>query len=119
MMVEELSERPRQPFLLGRCIHLDTADDPGTPFDKAVLHHIDLAINVYVGDARATRLGQNLAEIGKVVDATTRTHLLRMDGVQFSMLLSYAWLFFVSEPLVKEWLQEQFGPEKPAAARSE
>jgi hypothetical protein len=112
MMVEELAERPRQPFLLGRCIHLDTFAYPGTAFADVVLDHIDLAINVYRGEARETRLNQNLAELGKVVDAVPRTHLLRMDQAPFPILFAYAWLFFVSGPLVAEWSHDQFGPER-------
>lgn len=119
MMVEELAERPRQPFLLGRCIHLDTFAYPGTAFEDVVLDHIDLAINVYRGDARETRLNQNLAELGKVVDAVPRTHLLRMDQAPFMMLFAFAWLFFVSGPLVAEWTHDQFGSDRHDASQAE
>jgi hypothetical protein len=109
MMVEELAQRPGSPILIGRCIHLDSDAPVGTPFSEVTLDHIDLAINVYTGAARDTRLGQNLAEIGKVVDAVTRTHLLRADKVPFALLFGYAHLFFMSVPLTVQWCHDQFG----------
>lgn len=109
MMVEELAQRPGCPTLIGRCIHLDSDAPVGTPFSEVTLDHIDLAINVYTGAARDTRLGQNLADTGKVVDAVLRTHLLRTEKIPFGLLFVYAHLFFLSVPLTVQWCSDQFG----------
>lgn len=108
MMLEELSERSRNHgFIIGRCIHLDTFNPVGTSFEEAMLAHLDLAINVYCGEAIDIRLTGSLAK-GKVVDADYRTHLLRIENIPFKALFAFAKIFFQSNTLVKEWLQDQF-----------
>lgn len=107
MMVEELAvSREDDGLVLGRCIHLDSDDPRGTPFNEAKVNHIDLAMNVYVEAAASLRLESILKD---KVDATFRTHLLRLEGVPFTALLDVARLFFVSKTLLAEWLDNQFG----------
>ncbi|MGO9112484.1 MAG: hypothetical protein ACLP9L_24905 [Thermoguttaceae bacterium] len=109
MMVEELSVRDdRNGFILGRCIHLDSRSAEGTPFEKAELDHIDLAINVYQDDKRHARLEQRLCDGGKVVDASFHTHLLRINGPRFPVLFDCAIGFLQSTTLLCEWLRAQF-----------
>jgi hypothetical protein len=109
MMVEELSVRDeRSGFIVGRCIHLDSRSPEGTPFENAELDHIDLAINVYQDRERHMRLEQRLPDTGKVVDASCRTHLLRIDSARFPVLFDCAIGFLQSMTLLWEWLQAQF-----------
>jgi hypothetical protein len=109
MMVEELSVRnERNGFIEGRCIHLDSRSPEGTPFEDAELDHIDLAINVFQDDAGQARLEQRLADGGKTIDATCRTHLLRIDGPRFPVLFDCALGFLKSRTLLFEWWQAQF-----------
>jgi hypothetical protein len=61
MMLEELpSPDQDNGLMIGRCIHLDTEDPVGTPLDKVMIKHLDLAINVYRGETRSKRYGQTL-----------------------------------------------------------
>lgn len=109
MMVEEIAVRDEgDGFIVGRCIHLDTESPEGTPFDKAELKHIDLAINVYETDRMRVRLDQKLADTGKVVDASCRTHLIRVNGARFPILFDFARDFFLSNVLTVEWISHQF-----------
>ena len=109
MMAEELSVRDeRKGYIVGRCIHLDSQSPEGTLLDQVRLDHIDLAINVYQDNAMRTRLEQKLDVDRKVVDASCRTHLLRVDGAQFPILFDCAPDFFQSSVLVLEWLDAQF-----------
>jgi len=105
MMVEELTETADH--LLGRCIHLDTDALPGTDFDGAAVNHLDLAMNVYEGDARTARMAMHLRN-GTVENASFRTHLLRVEGVPLSALLDLATMFFRSTTLTTEWIADQF-----------
>ena len=108
LMAEELAEPyAGNAILLGRCLHLDTAAPVGTAFTQADLLHLDLAINVYLGQDIAARLGHSLAQ-GKVQDATCRTHLFRIDPVPAPALFFFAMAFFVSRTLAMEWLDSQF-----------
>lgn len=108
MMVEELSERHIDSgMLIGRCVHLDTADPVGTNAADATMKHLDLAINVYCDDRISLRRDQSLAS-GKVVDASFRTHLFRVDEVPFTTLFAVPHLFFDSRVLAEEWLDDQF-----------
>ena len=106
---QELSIRDqRSGFIVGRCIHLDSRSPEGTPFDQVELDHIDLAINVYQDNALDARFEQRLDDGGKIVDASYRTHLLRIDGARFPVLFDCALGFFLSTTLLLEWLQAQF-----------
>lgn len=109
MMVEELVDRQETDgFVLGRCIHWDTAAQIGIDVDEAKVMHLDLAINIYRGGAAKTRLLQNMAVGGKVQDASIRTHILRVEGIAPAAMLGYARLFFVSRLLFADWLNDQF-----------
>lgn len=107
MMLEELQFRGD--LLIGRCIHCDTSAPVGTPPGEAELRHIDLAINVYAPSAANTRLDGHLRE-GKVADASFRTHLLRLEGVPAETVIPLAFMFFRSNRLIEEMINDQFAP---------
>ncbi|HYM68866.1 MAG TPA: hypothetical protein VEZ44_04660 [bacterium] len=69
---------------------------------------IDLALNVYEG-ARAREREAGTIRHGVEVDATTRTHVLRVDGVPFSTMFELARHFFAALSLTDEFLAAQFG----------
>jgi hypothetical protein len=109
MMLEELP-RPdaANDLMVGRSIHLDTRNPVGTPLDQVELSHLDLAINVYKGQTRQARFDQTL-QTGKVVDASFRTHLFRIENARFLSLFQFCEMFFRSRMLVSEWVQELTG----------
>lgn len=108
MMIEELVDsREEDGLVLGRCIHWDTTAPTGTPVEQAATEHLDLAINVYSGEIAARRMAENLAN-GKVVNATMRTHLLRVDHVPVPATLAFAEAFCISRRLIAEWFNDQF-----------
>lgn len=115
MMIEELSDfreeiKDDHRFVIGRMIHLDTDAEIGVPFEKAMLMHIDLAVNMYVGDAADERLVQDLYDgtAHKVVDASYRTHILRIENIPFAELPKFVMAFMRSKYLVNEWLKGDF-----------
>lgn len=109
MMIEELREEVHHGrFYVCKCIHLDTDDAMGTDYRDAMLNHIDLAINVYDSDAYHKRSQESLAG-GMVVDATFRTHILRMEKVPFTDLFQLAVDFLDSKTLYSEWVKDLFG----------
>lgn len=109
MMIEEILDNPVcNGYYAAKSIHLDSDNNIGMQFGKAVLNHIDLAINVYTTEAFNERKKQSLAN-GRVLDASLRTHLLRFDGVPFRTLIDLSTLFFSSRVLTAEWISDQFG----------
>lgn len=106
MMIEELTvdDEPNG-LMVARCIHLDTRAKNGTPMKQATLQHLDLAINVYKGEDRAARVAGSL-QLGKVVDATYRTHLFRIENLPFPSLFCIAEMFLKSRCLISEWLDD-------------
>ena len=111
MMIEELKEEPEcGKYFIGKCIHLDTDDAVGTEFANSILNHIDLAINVYNQYAFDVRKQQALSH-GKVIDATIRTHIMRIEGVPFAHLPQIAADFLDSQTLYLEWMNNMFGGE--------
>lgn len=110
MLIEELSraDDPNE-LMIGRCIHLDTHDPAFTPLGKVEMQHLDLAINIYAGEDRQKRFGQNLQH-GKVQDATFRTHLLRIEGIPFVSVFAFCEMFLESKILLSEWLNELVAP---------
>lgn len=113
MMIEELTEEknivsPTEKYIVSRMIHLDTDATMGTSFLDAKLNHLDLAINVYTEINAENRLLENLANGEKVTDASFRTHLLRIENINFSDLFDFAYSFFKSKILVDEWIKTQF-----------
>jgi hypothetical protein len=104
-MLEELQE-VRPGLLIGRCIHLDTSAAAGTSPAVARVLHADLAINVYEGTRVIDRIGSDL-RTGKV-DATFRTHLLRVENVPFEVAALWSHLFFVSRELRRDLFADQF-----------
>jgi hypothetical protein len=109
MMIEELSDKDSDVGItIGRCIHLDTDDGIGTPFNESNVNHLDLAINVYEGDASRRRYLGNLAKGVKVENATFRTHLLRIENVPLKSIFLFVKVFFKSKTLKSDWLADQF-----------
>ncbi|AKG05320.1 hypothetical protein AAV35_011395 [Salimicrobium jeotgali] len=109
MSLEELTfTNNNEDMLIGRMIHLDSIDPIGTHFNEVNLNHLDLAINVYVGEDIKQRLDNSLSNGKKVTNASFRTHLIRADNIEFSDLLDIAQHFFLSEILVQEWIEYQF-----------
>lgn len=114
MLIEELSEfkhptDPNRLYVIGRMIHLDTDAEIGTPFENAVLKHIDLAYNLYIDNDATIRMNQDLSNGGKVQDATTRTHILRVEDIPFDSIFKFSISFFRSKTLVSEWFSNEFG----------
>lgn len=105
--MEELSVEAAD-FVLGLMLHMDSVDPVGTEWKAATLGHLDGAINVYEGPAARARLDSWLPK-GKTPDATTRTHLFRVDGVPLAVLIPVAHLFLRSGRLLAEWVAGQFG----------
>jgi len=106
MMLEEL-QVGGDDELFGRCIHLDTHDVEGHTPDTARLAHLDLAINIYDGTDRQSRMKQHLRN-GKVQDASRRTHLLRTEGVGLNDLIPVCERFFRSSRLTHEMISSEF-----------
>ena len=104
--IEELSV-VADDFVVGLMLHMDSIDPVGTEWTAAMLGHLDGAINVFEGPTARERLNTYLHD-GKVPDATTRTHLFRVDNVPLSSLVPAAHLFLRSERLLSEWIREQF-----------
>ena len=107
MTLEELSVDGNG--IVGRMIHLDSNCRPGTPADKCLLNHLDLAINYYLDDSAKTRMAQKLSDGGRVVDASNRIHLFRIENIPLSSVLAYVDMFFESTILKKEWRDSQLG----------
>ena len=113
MTIEELTKifvynNPQKAFMIGRMIHLDTDAKRGTSFKDAVLNHIDLAENLYVGDDAFQRDDDDLSNGRMVQKATYRTHLLRVNGIPFESIFKVAYAFFKSKQLVDEWKAAEF-----------
>jgi hypothetical protein len=111
MMIEELprSDDPSG-LMVARCIHLDTQAMYGTPMNSVQLQHLDLAINVYLDEHRDLRVMDSLQH-GRVVDATFRTHLFRIEDIPFPALFGFAERFLRSRTLLREWLTDALGAE--------
>lgn len=110
MMVEELKE-VSHPFLeefyiIGRMIHLDSIED-GEDGLNAKLKHIDLAVNIYTGDDAINRVNERLENGGKIVDATYRSHILRLNDALLSDIIPFS-TFFESKCLQDEWIKDMF-----------
>lgn len=97
----------REAILIGRCIHIDTSAPTGTSPDEAMVKHLDLAINVYCGDTAKLRMKSPLCNKDKV-EASFRSHILRIHGVPFSILPEICAAFFLSNVMVRELLDNQF-----------
>ena len=108
MMIEEITGIDSHGLMFGRMIHLDTDSKYGTDFENSTLNHLDLAINIYEGDAAKQRLNDNLAEGNKTTDASYRTHLLRIEGIPFKGLFGFVTSFLKSQTLIGEWFEDQF-----------
>ena len=113
MMIEELTKvyevsDPSKSYMIGRMIHLDTDATTGISFTDATLNHIDLAENLYVGDAAYARDNQDLAIDHRIEDASARTHLLRVNNIPFVSIFKFAYAFFKSKQLVDEWKDAEF-----------
>lgn len=106
MMIEELPRHddPNE-IMIGRCIHLDTRNQFGTSFGDVTLQHLDLALNVYRKEERATRFGQSLQN-GMVQDAPCRTHLFRVEEIPMWALFPICSMFLKSKFLLNEWWSE-------------
>jgi len=113
MMIEEITSTDNHGLVFGRCIHLDTDSPYGTPFENSVLNHLDLAINIYEGEAARKRLEDNLAYGVVTTDASYRTHLIKVLDIPFKALFGYVISFLKSQTLISEWIKDQF--REPAA----
>lgn len=108
LMVEELPAiDSNNGYFIGLCVHLDTSDEVGTDFSASILNHIDLALNVYVGDKMEKRFEQSLTN-GIIEDASYRTHLIRLENVPFKIVLNLVHSSFRSKTLINEWIEAQF-----------
>lgn len=108
MMAEELMKIDDYGIMIGRMIHLDTDDQYGNDFNLSTLNHLDLAINIYIGEDALKRDSEDLTKGDKVSDASFRTHLLRIEKVPFNSIFEFSRMFFKSKELVNEWLYDQF-----------
>ncbi len=108
MMVEEITSINQQGILLGRMIHLDTDSPCGTAWEDVKYNHLDLAINIYMDGDAEQRIKDDLSCGRKIVKATCRTHLLRVENVPFNSLIYFAILFFRSAELRSQWFDDQF-----------
>lgn len=98
MMMEELIVQknivsPSERYIVSRMIHLDTDAAIGNSFHDSTLNHLDLVINIYTEDNAENRLLENLANGEMVTDASFRTHLLRVENINFSDLFVFAYSF--------------------------
>lgn len=114
MMVEELKE-VKHPFcedyyLIGRMIHLDSDESCEKGLDTK-LKHIDLALNLYTGDNAIKRRNERLENGGRIVDASFRSHILRMNDTKLSDVILFS-TFFKSKSLQNEWIKEMFNIEE-------
>lgn len=105
-MLEEL-QQVQEGMLVGRCIHLDTRAANGTSPDRASVMHLDLAINVYVDEKVEERLASALHGAEKV-EASFRSHLLRIEEVPFAVLPAFCAAFFQSHVLLRDLIGNQF-----------
>ncbi|MEI8290573.1 MAG: hypothetical protein WCH99_13975 [Verrucomicrobiota bacterium] len=107
-MIEELS-RPSGNFeqVFGLMVHMDTDAAVGTTADRAILNHLDLAVNWYPDAAGQLRLNQRLDQ-GMVANAPNRAHLLRIENIPFSAFFGITTAFFESKVLLREWLSHQY-----------
>jgi hypothetical protein len=111
LLIEELSHiDPATQQLLGYCLHLDTVDPVGTSFAASTLLHLDLAINLYECQRAAEREAATLRD-GVNVEATSRTHIFRINNVPFTSLPGFCRRFFRAASLADEYLHAQFGAE--------
>jgi hypothetical protein len=85
---------------------MDTDAAVGTTANKAILNHLDLAVNWYPDAAGKVRLSERLDQ-GMVTDATTRSHLLRVENIPFAAFFEITTAFFTSQVLLREWLSHQ------------
>ena len=114
MMVEELKE-VKHPFkedyyLIGRMIHLDSDESCEKGLDTK-LKHIDLALNLYTGDNAIKRRNERLENGGRIVDASFRSHILRVNDTKLSDIILFS-TFFESESLKNEWIKDMFNIEE-------
>lgn len=115
MMIEELTKPDdSNGIMIGRCIHLDTRAVVGAEMKQTQLQHLDLAINVYEDETRAMRMKDSLQN-GRVLDATYRTHLYRIEGIPFPALFGFAERFLLSRVLLREWVHDAMGAEFASA----
>lgn len=111
MMIEELpTPDADNGLMISRMIHLDTLDPIHTPISEVRLQHLDLAVNVYHAADRGIRFGHRLRQ-GKVLDASFRTHLFRIEGVPFLSVFEFCEMFFNSKLLFTEWREDVFPSE--------
>lgn len=102
IMLEEVPDlQINRELVAAQCVHLDTEDPTGTPFEKVTMKHLDLAVNVYGGENK-TRCWKSRLFEGKVTDATFRTHVLRIENAPLSSTFSFCRMFFRSETLLDE-----------------
>ena len=111
MMVEELKKEEHtfledEYYIIGRIIHLDSFEDGEKGFD-AKLEHIDLAVNLYKGNAAFNRKNKRLENRSAKEKYTLSSHILRLDDARLSDLILFS-TFFESKYLQDEWINGMF-----------
>lgn len=111
MMMEELPEMTlgSDKFKSSLLIHLTCRDKVGVEFEKAIIEHIDGALNVFFGDSIENR-GKSV--LSDKVKAEPRMHLFRIENIPLSALLPMTYSFFKAKTLVKDWFDDQFDIKK-------
>ena len=79
--------------IVGRMVHCDTDATDQTPCQDVMLHHLDLAINIYEGSRGGERLTTPLPQR---VEASNRIHLFKAAPLSLNLLPGIAYLFFRS-----------------------
>jgi hypothetical protein len=107
-MIEELDHRNESMnYLLGLCVHFDTDAKIDSDWNSAKLNHLDLALNYYFGiDRIKKRRCNDLAHGKKIVNATYRKHLMRIENINFRDIFPISREFISSKCLFKEWIDQ-------------
>lgn len=105
-MLEEIPREPSGRVLRGLCLHATCSAPRGTSFLDATADHIDGAVNYYFDENALARFDSTIETAE--CDASCRTHLFRVNDVNFSLVIQIAMFFFGSSALVFDWLGDQF-----------
>ena len=94
--------------MIGYCVHLDILDAIGKDLTILQINHIDLAINIYEEQDVFARLNNRLCDGQKVANASSRTHLVRLEDIPFWDIIKIISMFMKSHCLVMDWIDDQF-----------
>ena len=107
ILVEELKYLFTDAILVGRCIHLDISE--GEIDSNSIMNHIDFAINYYLGESENERLGVNISTGGDVVEASFRSHVIRLNEVRFEQFPKLCVSFINNKRLAMEFIYDLLG----------